>query len=165
LHEKGKKLIGWDELLNCNVDQSSTIMSWRGAEPGAKAAKLGHDVIMSPNKPMYFDHYQTDNLAHEPLAIGGLETVKDVYAFEPVAKELSADDARHILGVQANLWTEYVAYPHHAEYMVLPRMAALAEVQWLQPDSKDYDAFMVRLKRLKEIYDLHQWTVAQHVFK
>lgn len=165
LHEKGKKLIGWDELLNCNVDLSSTIMSWRGAEPGAKAAKLGHDVIMSPNKPMYFDHYQTDNISHEPLSIGGNETVKDVYSFEPVAADLAADQAKHILGVQANLWTEYVAYPHHIEYQVLPRMAALAEVQWLQPAKKDYDAFLGRLKRLKEIYDMHNWTVAQHVFR
>ena len=165
LHEKGKKLIGWDELLNCNVDQTSTIMSWRGAEPGAKAAKLGHDVIMSPNKPMYFDHYQTADISHEPLSIGGNETVKDVYSFEPVAADLSADEAKHIMGVQANLWTEYVAYPHHIEYQVLPRMAALAEVQWLQPARKDYDNFLVRLKRLKEIYDLHHWTVAQHVFK
>ena len=165
LHEKGKKLIGWDELLNCDVDQTSTIMSWRGAEPGAKAAKLGHDVIMSPNKPMYFDHYQTADISHEPLSIGGNETVKDVYSFEPVAADLSGDEAKHILGVQANLWTEYVAYPHHIEYQVLPRMAALAEVQWLQPARKDYDDFLVRLKRLKEIYDMHHWTVAQHVFK
>ena len=94
-----------------------------------------------------------------------LETVKDVYAFEPIAADLTAEDAHHILGVQANLWTEYVAVPHHVEYQVLPRMAALAEVQWLKPDQKDYDAFIVRLKRLKEIYDLHQWTVAQHVFR
>ena len=165
LHEKGKKLIGWDELLGCGVDLTSTIMSWRGAEPGAKAAKLGHDVIMTPYTQLYFDFYQTDKIEHEPQAIGGLSTVKDVYAFEPVAADLGANEAKHILGVQANLWTEYVAYPHHVEYMVLPRMAALAEVQWLKPEQKDYDAFIVRLKRLKEIYDLHQWTVAQHVFK
>jgi hexosaminidase len=165
LHEKGKKLIGWDEILYCNVDRTSTIMSWRGAEPGAEAAKLGHDVIMTPHTHMYFDYYQTDKIDREPFSIGGNLPVKNVYAFEPVAAGLSAEDARHILGVQANLWTEYVAYPHHAEYMVLPRMAALAEVQWLQPGQKNYDAFIVRLKRLKEIYDLHQWTVAQHVFR
>lgn len=165
LNSKGKHLIGWDELLSCDVNLTSTIMSWRGAEPGAQAAKLGHDVIMTPNHPMYFDHYQTDKTHNEPLSIGGNETVEDVYAFEPVAADLSADEARHILGVQANLWTEYVAYPHHAEYQVLPRMAALAEVQWLQPESKDYNAFLNRLKRLKNIYDLHHWTVAQHVFK
>lgn len=165
LHSKGKRLIGWDELMECNVDNTSTIMSWRGAKPGAEAAKQGHDVIMTPNKPMYFDHYQTDKTWNEPLSIGGLETVSDVYAFEPVAPELSADEARHILGVQANLWTEYIAAPQHVEYQVLPRMAALAEVQWLNPEQKDYDAFLIRLGHLKEIYDLHHWTVAQHVFK
>ena len=165
LHEKGKKLIGWDELLGCGVDLTSTIMSWRGAEPGAQAAKLGHDVIMTPYTQLYFDFYQTDKIEREPQAIGGLATVKDVYGFEPVAADLTAEEASHILGVQANLWTEYVAYPHHAEYMVLPRMAALAEVQWMQPEKKNYDAFVVRLKRLKEIYDLHKWTVAPHVFQ
>jgi hexosaminidase len=165
LHSKGKRLIGWDELLSCNVDATSTIMSWRGAEPGAQAAKQGHDVIMTPNKPMYFDHYQTDKTWNEPLSIGGCETVQEVYAFEPVAADLSADEARHILGVQANLWTEYIAAKQQAEYQVLPRMAALAEVQWMQPASKDYDAFLARLKRLKVIYDLHHWAVAPHVFQ
>jgi len=165
LHEKGKKLIGWDELLNCGVDQTSTIMSWRGAEPGAQAAKLGHDVIMTPYTHMYLDYYQTEDTRHEPLSIGGNLPLKTVYAFEPIAGELTKDESKHILGVQANLWTEYIAYPQHAEYMVLPRMAALAEVQWLQPDKKNYDAFINRLKRLKTIYDLHHWAVAQHVFK
>lgn len=165
LHVHGKTLLGWDELLSCGVDQTSTIMSWRGAEPGAKAAKLGHDVIMTPYNAMYFDYYQTGDILYEPFSIGGNVQVKDVYAFEPVAAELTEEEAKHILGVQANLWTEYITYPQHAEYMVLPRMAALAEVQWLQPDKKDYDAFLVRLKRLKTIYDLHHWTVAQHVFR
>jgi hexosaminidase len=165
LHVHGKTLLGWDELLSCGVDQTSTIMSWRGAEPGAQAAKQGHDVIMTPNKPMYFDHYQTDKTWNEPLSIGGCETVQEVYAFEPVAADLSADEARHILGVQANLWTEYIAAKQQAEYQVLPRMAALAEVQWMQPDQKNYDAFLARLKRLKVIYDLHHWAVAPHVFQ
>ena len=103
LHEKGKKLIGWDELLGCNVDATATIMSWRGAEPGAQAAKLGHDVIMTPNKPMYFDHYQTDKQWNEPLSIGGNSTVADVYAFEPIAADLTAEEGQHILGVQASI--------------------------------------------------------------
>ena len=165
LHAKGKRLIGWDELLGCDIDTTATIMSWRGAEPGAQGAKLGHDVIMTPNSPMYFDHYQTDKTWNEPLAIGGNSPVEKVYAFEPVAEDLSPEQARHILGVQANVWCEYIATPKWVEYMVLPRMAALAEVQWLQPESKDYDAFLGRLERLKAIYDLHHWTVAQHVFK
>ena len=165
LHTKGKRLIGWDELLGCNVDVSSTIMSWRGAEPGAKAAKLGHDVIMTPNKPMYFDHYQTDKTHNEPLSIGGNSPVEKVYAFEPVAADLTPDEAKHILGAQANVWAEYIYSTQHVEYQVLPRMAALAEVQWLLPEQKDFAAFTERVTRLKAIYDLHGWIVAQHLFK
>ncbi len=165
LHSKGKRLIGWDELLGCDVDVTSTIMSWRGAEPGAKAAKLGHDVIMTPNSPMYFDHYQTDKTNNEPLSIGGNSPVAKVYAFEPVAADLTTEEAKHILGVQANVWTEYIYSTQHVEYQILPRMAALAEVQWLQPDQKDFDAFKERVTRLKAIYDLNQWRVAQHLFK
>ena len=165
LHSKGKRLIGWDELLGCDVDVTSTIMSWRGAEPGAKAAKLGHDVIMTPNSPMYFDHYQTDKTNNEPLSIGGNSPTEKVYAFEPVAADLTPEEAKHILGVQANVWTEYIYSTQHVEYQILPRMAALAEVQWLQPDQKDFDAFKERVTRLKGIYDLNQWRVAQHLFK
>ena len=164
LHKKGKKLIGWDELLGCDIDTTATIMSWTGAEPGARGAKLGHDVIMTPNSPMYFDHYQTDKTWNEPLAIGGHSPSEKVYAFEPVAPDLTPDQAKHILGVQANVWCEYISTPKWVEYMVLPRMAALAEVQWLQPDQKDFDAFKQRVTRLKGIYDLHGWTVAQHLF-
>ena len=165
LHAKGKRLIGWDELLGCDVDVTSTIMSWRGAEPGAKAAKLGHDVIMTPNSPMYFDHYQTDKTNNEPLSIGGNSPVEKVYAFEPVAADLTPEQAKHILGVQANVWAEYIYSTQHVEYQVLPRMAALAEVQWMQPDQKNFEAFKERVARLKAIYDLHHWRVAQHLFK
>ena len=165
LHTKGKRLIGWDELLGCNVDNTSTIMSWRGAEPGAKAAKLGHDVIMTPNKPMYFDHYQTDKRDGEPLSIGGNSPSEAVYAFEPVAADLSPEEAKHILGVQANVWAEYIYSTQHVEYQILPRMAALAEVQWLQPEQKNFEAFRERATRLKALYDLHRWVVAPHLFK
>ena len=165
LHTKGKRLIGWDELLGCNVDNTSTIMSWRGAEPGAKAAKLGHDVIMTPNKPMYFDHYQTDKRDGEPLSIGGNSPSEAVYAFEPVAADLSPEEAKHILGVQANVWAEYIYSTQHVEYQILPRMAALAEVQWLQPEQKNFEAFRERATRLKALYDLHHWVVAPHLFK
>ena len=165
LHTKGKRLIGWDELLGCNVDNTSTIMSWRGAEPGAKAAKLGHDVIMTPNKPMYFDHYQTDKRDGEPLSIGGNSPSEAVYAFEPVAADLSPEEAKHILGVQANVWAEYIYSTQHVEYQVLPRMAALAEVQWLQPEQKNFEAFRERVTRLKALYDLHRWVVAPHLFR
>ena len=154
----GRRIIGWDELLGCNVDTTATIMSWTGAEPGAKGAKLGHDVIMTPNTPMYFDHYQTRSYWNEPTAFGGCATLKMVYDFEPVAADLPADKRHHILGAQANLWTEYVTCEPQIQYQVLPRMAALAELQWLQPEDKDYQDFKARLPRLVDIYKHYGWT-------
>ena len=154
----GRRIIGWDELLGCDVDPSATIMSWRGAEPGAEGAKLGHDVVMTPVGPLYFDYYQTSNTWNEPTAFGGCNTLKKVYNFEPVAEDLPADKRHHILGAQANLWTEYVTCEPQVQYQVLPRMAALAEVQWIQPEAKDYQDFKTRLTRLVDIYKLYQWT-------
>lgn len=164
LETKGRRVIGWDELLGCDVDTSATIMSWRGAEPGAKGAALGHDVIMSPSTSLYFDHYQSKNTGEEPMAIGGFSDVKNVYNAEPVAPELDAKAKAHIIGVQANLWTEYIASPNYAEYMVLPRMAALSEVQWLQPSEKNYDAFVKRTDSLRHIYELYGYTYAHHLW-
>ena len=154
----GRRIIGWDELLGCDVDPSATIMSWRGAEPGAEGAKLGHDVVMTPVGPLYFDYYQTSNTWNEPTAFGGCNTLKKVYNFEPVAEDLPADKRHHILGAQANLWTEYVTCEPQVQYQVLPRMAALAEVQWIQPEAKDYQDFKTRLTRLVDIYKLYHWT-------
>ena len=154
----GRRIIGWDELLGCDVDPSATIMSWRGAEPGAEGAKLGHDVVMTPVDPLYFDYYQTSSTWNEPAAFGGCNTLKKVYDFEPVAEDLPADKRHHILGAQANLWTEYVTCEPQVQYQVLPRMAALAEVQWIQPEAKDYQDFKTRLTRLVDIYKLYQWT-------
>ena len=165
LTSKGKRIIGWDELLGCDVEKSATIMSWRGADPGAESAKQGHDVIMTPNAYLYFDYYQTKDTWNEPLGIGGFVPVEKVYEFEPVAKDLTSEQAKHILGVQANLWGEYIAYPSHIQYMVLPRMAALAEVQWMQPENKNFDEFKERVTRLREIYRLHHWAVAPHLWK
>ena len=154
----GRRIIGWDELLGCDVNPSATIMSWRGAEPGAEGAKLGHDVVMTPVGPLYFDYYQTSNTWNEPTAFGGCNTLKKVYNFEPVAEDLPSDKRHHILGAQANLWTEYVTCEPQVQYQVLPRMAALAEVQWIQPEAKDYQDFKTRLTRLVDIYKLYQWT-------
>ena len=154
----GRRIIGWDELLGCDVNPSATIMSWRGAEPGAEGAKLGHDVVMTPVGPLYFDYYQTSNTWNEPTAFGGCNTLKKVYNFEPVAEDLPADKRHHILGAQANLWTEYVTCEPQVQYQVLPRMAALAEVQWIQPEAKDYQDFKTRLTRLVDIYKLYHWT-------
>lgn len=158
LVEKGKRIIGWDELLGCEVDTSATIMSWRGAEPGAQGALQGHDVIMTPVGPLYFDYYQTDKTWNEPTAFGGCNTLKMVYDFEPVTDKLPADKRQHILGAQANLWTEYVTCEPQIQYQVLPRMAALAELLWLQPEDKDYKDFKARLPRLVEIYKHYNWT-------
>ena len=158
LAEHGRRIIGWDELLGCDVDTTATIMSWTGAEPGAKGAMLGHDVIMTPNTPMYFDHYQTKNYWNEPTAFGGCATLKMVYDFEPVAADLPAEMRHHILGAQANVWTEYITCEPQIQYQVLPRMAALAELQWLQPEDKDFQDFMTRLPRLVDIYKLYGWT-------
>ena len=154
----GRRMIGWDELLGCDVDTTATIMSWRGAEPGAEGAKLGHDVIMTPVGPLYFDYYQTDKTWNEPTAFGGCNTLKKVYDFEPVAADLPADKRHHILGAQANVWTEYITCEPQIQYQVLPRMAALAEVQWLQPEDKDYTDFKARLPHLVDIYKLYGWT-------
>ena len=158
LSHYGKRIIGWDELLDCDVDNTATIMSWRGAEPGAKGAMLGYDVIMTPVGPLYFDYYQTSSTWNEPTAFGGCNTLKKVYDFEPVAEELPIDKRQHIIGVQANLWTEYITCEPQIQYQVLPRMAALAELQWLQPENKNYADFKARLPRLVEIYKMYGWT-------
>ena len=158
LSQHGKRIIGWDELLGCDVDTTATIMSWRGAEPGSQGAKQGHDVIMSPVGPLYFDYYQTSQTWNEPIAFGGCNTLKKVYDFDPVAADLPADKRQHILGAQANLWTEYVTCEPQIQYQVLPRMAALAELQWLQPERKDYQDFKSRLPHLVDIYKHYNWT-------
>jgi hexosaminidase len=164
LKQHGRRLIGWDEIADCGVDTTATVMSWRGTEPGIKAAKQGHDVIMTPGEFAYFDKYQTDNDYFEPKLIGGCLTVEKVYHYEPLAEGVAAQDARHILGVQANLWTEYIHVKQLAEYQVLPRMAALAEVQWTAPAKKDYGLFLPRLDKLARLYRQYGLTYALHVW-
>ena len=164
LEKKNRKVIGWDELLECDVDTTATIMSWRGAEPGAKGAKLGHDIIMSPNSALYFDHYQSKETGSEPPAIGGFSDVANVYNMEPVPAELASSVKTHIKGVQANVWTEYIPYTNQVEYMVLPRMAALSEVQWLQPSKKNFEAFKKRVDGLRHIYELYGYNYAHHLW-
>lgn len=159
----GKRIIGWDELLGCGVDTTATIMSWRGAEPGSKGATLGHDVIMTPVDPLYFDYYQTSSTWNEPMAFGGCNTLKKVYDFDPVDPALPASKRHHILGAQANVWAEYITCEPQIQYQVLPRMAALAEVQWLDPALKDYEDFKARLPRLFEMYKLYGWTYREKI--
>lgn len=158
LSQHGRRIIGWDELLGCDVDTTATIMSWTGAEPGARGAMLGHDVIMTPNTPLYFDHYQTKSTWNEPMAFGGCATLKMAYDFEPIAGNLPADKRHHILGAQGNVWTEYITCEPQIDYQVLPRMAALSEVLWLDSANKDYSDFKARLTHLAEIYKFYHWT-------
>lgn len=142
---KKRKIIGWDEILEGGLAPTATVMSWRGEAGGIEAAKMKHDVIMTPGKPVYFDHYQAGPEG-EPLAIGGMNTLKNVYDYEPVPAELNAEQAKYVLGAQANLWTEYVTTAEHAEYMVLPRMLALAEVVWSPKESRNWKSFNERLQ-------------------
>lgn len=164
LASKGRKVIGWDELLECNVDASAAIMSWRGAEPGAEAAAKGHDVVMSPTSHCYFDFYQTKQQHNEPLLIGGELPIEKTYSFEPVPANATPETVAHILGVQANLWTEYIICDDLAEYQVLPRMGALCEVQWMQADKKDYKDFLKRLEPLRKLYELKGYVYARHLW-
>ena len=147
LNSKGRQIIGWDEILEGDVAPNATVMSWRGSAGGIKAAQLGHDVIMTPNDYCYFDYYQSEDTRHEPFAIGGFVPLEKVYSLNPTAS-LTEEQAKHILGTQANLWTEYIPTSEQVEYMVLPRMAALAEVQWTQLEKKDYTNFTTRLAGL-----------------
>jgi hexosaminidase len=144
LNSKGKKLIGWDEILQGGLAPNAAVMSWRGTEGGVTAARAGHDVVMSPTSHCYFDYYQGDP-ANEPLAIGGYIPLRQVYSFEPLPPELAAAEAEHIIGVQANLWTEYVSTPEHAEYMSFPRAAAVAEIGWTAEEKRDWTDFTRRL--------------------
>lgn len=165
VNSRGRSIIGWDEILAGNIDPSATIMSWRNTEYGSKAAEAGHDVIMSPTSYCYFDYNQADekNAKYEPTQCSGYITVEKVYSFEPLADNISEEAKKHILGVQANLWTEYILYPNQAEYQMMPRMAALSEVQWAS-GKKDYKAFLKRLDRLVNLYDAYNLTYARHLW-
>ena len=163
LNSKGRQIIGWDEILEGGLAPNATVHSWRGVEGGIEAAKQGHDCIMSPTTFMYFDYYQTKYTENEPLAIGGYVPVEKVYSFEPINDTLAVDVQKHIIGVQANLWTEYVPTYSHVEYMELPRMAALCEVQWCKPENKDFNDFKQRLLPLIKLYDKKQYNYAKHI--
>jgi hexosaminidase len=139
-----RRLIGWDEILEGGLAPEATVMSWRGMQGGIEAAKQGHDVIMTPVSHVYFDYYQ-GNRETEPPAIGGFTPLEKVYQFEPVPPDLTPDEAKHILGAQGNLWTEYIATGAKVEYMVVPRMLALAEVVWSPANQRNWRGFAARL--------------------
>jgi hexosaminidase len=163
LNDHGRSIIGWDEILEGELAPNATVMSWRGMDGGIKAAQMGHDVIMSPTDYCYFDYYQTQHTEGEPLAIGGYLPLEKVYSFEPAPDQLTAEQKKHILGAQANLWTEYISDPEHVEYMTLPRLAAMSEVQWMKPGKKEYTAFLKRLPRLLSLYEKLGYNFATHV--
>ncbi|WP_347159876.1 glycoside hydrolase family 20 protein [Pontibacter chitinilyticus] len=152
LNSKGRKIIGWDEILEGGLAPNADVMSWRGIEGGIAAAKQHHYVVMTPGSHVYFDHYQGDP-SLEPLAIGGYTTLQKVYSFEPTPAELSPEEAKYILGAQANVWTEYIPTEAQVEYMVLPRMAALSEVLWTPAAKKNWDDFKQRMQQQYKRYD------------
>jgi hexosaminidase len=144
INSKGRKIIGWDEILEGGLAPNATVMSWRGERGGIAAAKAGHDVVMTPTNFLYFDYGQGDP-KFEPLNIGNHLPLETVYNYNPIPKELSAEEAKYILGAQANLWTEYIETPERAEYMVFPRMLALSEVVWSPLENKNFADFQRRL--------------------
>lgn len=165
LNTHGRKMIGWDEILEGGVSPTATVMAWRGVDRGVEAARLKRDVIMTPSSHLYFDHYQTSDVEHEPFAIGGYAPVEKVYSFEPLPEELTPEEKAHIKGVQANVWTEYIPSFSHVQYMILPRMDALSEVQWTMPEKKDYKDFYQRLKKMIQLYDRYGLNYAKHVLE
>lgn len=164
LEKKGKKIIGWDEILEGEVAENAVVMSWRGTAGGIKAAQMGHDAVMTPNSFYYLDYYQSLDTKKEPLAIGGYLPVETCYSYEPYTEEMTEEERSHILGVQANLWTEYIATNEHLEYMLLPRMAALSEVQWCQPENKSWARFLDSADDFCAIYDVAGYNYGKHIF-
>jgi hexosaminidase len=163
INANGRSIIGWDEILEGGLAPNATVMSWRGIQGGIEAAEQGHDVIMTPGSHCYFDHYQSDS-PDEPLAIGGFLPLEKVYSFDPTPKELSPEHAKHILGGQANVWTEYLKTPESVEYMIFPRMCALAEALWSPKENLNYEDFMSRLEPQLISLKKEGVNVANHLF-
>ena len=163
LASKGRRALGWDEILD-GCPRNAMIMSWRGSAPGAKAAEAGHDVVMTPTTHCYFDYQQVEDTEFEPSRCGGFIPIERVYALDPAPDTLSVAARQHILGTQANLWSEYMTTESMVEYQALPRMSALAEVQWTKPERKDYEAFKERLTRLTTLFEHYGYTYAKHLW-
>ena len=158
---QGRSIIGWDEILEGGLAPKATVMSWRGIDGGIAAAQQHHNAIMTPGKPLYWDHYQSKD-STEPHAIGGYNPVENVYAYEPIPAALPDSLHKFILGAQANVWTEYILSPEQVEYMVMPRIPALSEVLWSDPKQKDFNFFKARLTAHRALWkDINY---APHVF-
>lgn len=164
VQSKGKRVIGWDEILEGVPMDDSVIMSWRGTEGGITAARMGHDVVMTPTSDMYFDQSQTLASQLEEIPVGGFINVMKVYSYEPIPASLTPDQQKHILGCQANVWCEYMPEERIRQYQMLPRFAALSEVQWTMPERKNYKDFLKRLPKMLSIYDHYGYNYAKHIF-
>jgi hexosaminidase len=147
LTSKGRRLVGWDEILEGGLAENAVVMSWRGVKGGIEAARAGHDVVMAPTTHTYLDYYQSKDQTKEPLAIGGFLPLETVYGYEPIPAELESQFTKHVLGAQAQVWTEYLPNPKRVEYMAYPRLTALAEVVWTPRERKDYANYLQRLKQ------------------
>lgn len=152
LNANGRRLVGWDEILEGGLAPNATVMSWRGTAGGIAAAKEDHDVVMAPQADLYFDHYQADP-EHEPLAIGGMTPLEDTYGYEPIPAELSAEEAKHVLGPEGCVWTEYMPTSRQVEYMAYPRVLALAEIAWSPREARDLASFKTRLPAALRVLD------------
>ncbi|MFY9591802.1 MAG: family 20 glycosylhydrolase, partial [Bacteroidales bacterium] len=162
INSKGKRIIGWDEILEGGLAPDATVMSWRGTEGAVAAAKLGHDAILCPGSHCYFDHYQSEDKENEPLAICCYTSTEKVYSWEPIPDSIPVEQHKHFLGVQANLWAEYIKEFSHLQYMAFPRMTALSEVAWCTERDPDYAQFKKRLQVMFKRYDKAGYNYAKH---
>jgi len=168
LAEKGKQIIGWDEIIEGDIRSDAIVMCWRSwldENVALRAAKKGHQVILTPNSHYYFDHYQSPDKENEPLAFGGLVSLDSVYMYDPVPLGFDTIYRDKILGAQANVWTEYMHTPEQVEYMIFPRMLALSEVLWTNKDHRNHSEFLIRLKQFESYFKNFQTSYARHCFR
>ena len=164
LNSKGRQIIGWDEILEGGLAPNATVMSWRGIEGAVEAAKQNHDVVMTPTSHCYFDYYQSDK-DNEPTAIGGFLPLEKVYNFNPIPEELTKEESKYIMGAQGNVWTEYMSSEDQVEYMVFPRILAMSEVAWSQPENKEYKDFVKRVESFNKRLDVLGINNANHLYE
>jgi hexosaminidase len=165
LNSKGKKMIGWDEILEGGLTDNATVMSWRGEDGGIEAARAKHNVIMTPDIFCYFNFYQVADKEKEPLAMGKMLSVRKVYSYNPTPEELLPEDEKYILGAQGNVWTEYMPHPSMVEYMVFPRAIALSEVVWTPQEQRIWQDFKPRLAEHLKRLDILGVNYAKHIIK
>ena len=164
LNSKGRQIIGWDEILEGGLAPNASVMSWRGTNGAVEAAKAGHNVVMTPTSHCYFDYYQSDG-EDEPLAIGGYLPLEKVYGFNLIPEELTKEESKYVLGAQGNIWTEYIPTEDQVEYMAFPRMLAMSEVLWSNPEQKDYADFVKRVENFHKRLDALDINYANHLYE